>query len=107
MMVQKKCVGSIFCLMPEIHATNTDVLTYCATQIIAKTLASTAYIDTLPAELQAKATASWMCALHIVFQCQMVCVVHLSLIFFSFNHCSRCCLFSRYSSCCVLLCSYY
>ncbi|KAJ7805450.1 hypothetical protein B0H14DRAFT_3485125 [Mycena olivaceomarginata] len=29
-------------------------------KIIAKILASTAYIDTLPAELQAKATASWM-----------------------------------------------
>jgi hypothetical protein len=43
-----------------------------ALQIIAKILASTEYIHTLPTMLQEKAAASWMCALHTVFQCQMV-----------------------------------
>ncbi|KAF7363142.1 MFS general substrate transporter [Mycena venus] len=50
-----------------------------ADEIIAKILASTAYIHTLPTELQEKATASWMRALHIVFQCQMVVAVCLFL----------------------------
>ncbi|KAJ7234813.1 MFS general substrate transporter [Mycena rebaudengoi] len=39
--------------------------------IIVKILASAAYIHTLPTELQEKATASWMRAPHVVFQCQM------------------------------------
>jgi hypothetical protein len=87
-MARTRCVGSIFCSMPRIHVTSTDVLTYCTTQTIAKILASTAYIHTLPTELQEKATASWMRALHIVFQCQMVCPP-LPEFFYLFNHCGR------------------
>ncbi|KAF8214257.1 MFS general substrate transporter [Mycena galopus ATCC 62051] len=50
-----------------------------ANEIIAKILASTAYIHTLPTELQEKATVSWMRALHTVFQCQMVVAMCLFL----------------------------
>ncbi|KAJ6525967.1 MFS general substrate transporter [Mycena capillaripes] len=46
-----------------------------ADEIIAKILASTEYILTLPTMLQEKAAASWMCALHTVFQCQMVVAI--------------------------------
>ena len=41
-------------------------------QTIAKILASTEYIHTLPPDLQQKAAASWMGALHIVFSCQII-----------------------------------
>jgi len=48
--------------------------------IIAKTLDSTAYIHTLPQDLQEKATTSWALALRSVFYCQIVIAV---AIFFS------------------------
>ncbi|KAJ7925766.1 MFS general substrate transporter [Mycena leptocephala] len=51
-----------------------------ADEIIAKILASTEYIHTLPTMLQEKAAASWMCALHTVFQCQMAVAI---CVFFS------------------------
>ncbi|KAJ7154871.1 MFS general substrate transporter [Mycena crocata] len=43
-----------------------------AEDTITKILASTAYIHTLPLELQQKATASWMSALHVVFCCHLI-----------------------------------
>ncbi|KAJ7490930.1 MFS general substrate transporter [Mycena latifolia] len=42
-----------------------------ADEIIARILDSTAYIHTLPLDLQEKAAASWMRALHTVFCCQI------------------------------------
>jgi hypothetical protein len=93
-------------LLLRIHFTGTDILTLVyPTQIIAKILTSTAYIHMLPTELQEKATASWMRALHVVFQCQMVC--HLLVPEVLPIHCSRCRPFSRHSSCCILVCLYY
>ncbi|KAJ7321354.1 hypothetical protein DFH08DRAFT_818719 [Mycena albidolilacea] len=53
--------------------------TLLAREIIAKILTSTVYIDTLPTELQAKATTGWMCTLNIVFQCQTVVAMCLFL----------------------------
>jgi len=50
-----------------------------ADEIIAKILASTAYIRTLPTELQNKASESWMRALHVVFLCHIVVAVCLFL----------------------------
>ncbi|KAJ7490932.1 MFS general substrate transporter [Mycena latifolia] len=50
-----------------------------AADTIAKILASTEYIHTLPAELQQKAAASWMGALRILFRCQLVLSVALFL----------------------------
>ncbi|KAJ7684305.1 MFS general substrate transporter [Mycena polygramma] len=50
-----------------------------ADKIIAKILASTAYIHTLSPDLQAKASASWAAALRIVFYCQIVVATALFL----------------------------
>ncbi|KAJ7128428.1 major facilitator superfamily domain-containing protein [Mycena epipterygia] len=47
--------------------------------IIAKILASTAYIHTLPADLQHRAAKSWALALRVVFYCQIVLAVSLFL----------------------------
>ncbi|KAJ6567073.1 MFS general substrate transporter [Mycena capillaripes] len=47
--------------------------------IIAKILASTAYIHTLPADQRAQATTSWLLALRTVFYCQIVLAVCLFL----------------------------
>ncbi|KAJ6606035.1 MFS general substrate transporter [Mycena vulgaris] len=50
-----------------------------AADTIAKILDSTAYIHTLPADLQEKATTSWALALRTVFYCQIVLAVSLFL----------------------------
>ncbi|KAJ7290214.1 MFS general substrate transporter [Mycena rebaudengoi] len=50
-----------------------------APEIISKILASTAYIRTLPADLQQHATTSWALALRAVFYCQSVMAVCLFL----------------------------
>jgi len=50
-----------------------------ADDIIAKILDSTAYIHTLPAHLQDKATTSWALALRAVFYCQIVLSVAVFL----------------------------
>ncbi|KAJ7119114.1 MFS general substrate transporter [Mycena epipterygia] len=47
--------------------------------IIAKILASTAYIHTLPADLQHQAATSWALALRVVFYCQIVLAMSLFL----------------------------
>ncbi|KAJ7482005.1 MFS general substrate transporter [Mycena latifolia] len=51
-----------------------------AAHIIAKILASTEYIRTLPADLQQKAAASWLGALHTLFCCQLAMVLFLSVL---------------------------
>ncbi|KAJ6630339.1 MFS general substrate transporter [Mycena sp. CBHHK59/15] len=50
-----------------------------ANDIISKILASTAYIHTLPADLQEMAMTSWALALRTVFRCQIVLAVFLFL----------------------------
>jgi len=47
--------------------------------IIAKILDSTAYIHTLPKDLQEKATTSWALALRTVFYCQIALAVGIFL----------------------------
>ncbi|KAJ7063747.1 MFS general substrate transporter [Mycena amicta] len=49
-------------------------------EIVQRILASTAYIHTLPPDLQEQATASWMKALNVVFLCQIVLAVSLFLV---------------------------
>ncbi|KAJ7321565.1 MFS general substrate transporter [Mycena albidolilacea] len=62
-------------LVRELHI---RIVSDGADEIIAKILASTEYILTLPSMLQEKAAASWMYALHTVFQCQMVVAICVS-----------------------------
>ncbi|KAJ7237742.1 MFS general substrate transporter [Mycena haematopus] len=55
---------------------------------VAKILASTAYIHTLPADLQEKATTSWALALRTVFYCQIGLAVSIFLSVLPVEECS-------------------